>query len=428
MSEEADAALLDSLGVSTATLFPTQGALAAEKIQEILFSFTSSSVNVATKAGLAEGWSMWAMCTDATLRATIISQHIDTIYDIVTTLGLVDDDAAATDSEYRGALFVALKIAETLSTVGTMDPTQQLTASFCPKAYKALENILASKLKIATKTPMQNKDSAATYRGDLCCLLVRTLPYAGSVDLPNGLKVISTILLDKAVPDRVKTDAKSALNTISNVAKSSIVHGGADIIALVHAGGNDQLLMNFVSVPELYSNSPTAVHDNLVNVFFKQTYMMYCSLYFRIAQVNPAVLVPHVPYFVANLTSSPNMASVTLMTLDGIATVDPNAVYSHLATILRDSKSVPNGGSVLAKLLSNVAAATTAGAAENVLSHLVNILSYDASAAASVLAATSNVMKLLTDVEKLKKLLPTIEKHKAASDVAYTAIADFAAG
>eukprot|EP01031_Cornospumella_fuschlensis_P037374 gene37374-45383_t len=369
-----------------------------------------------------------ALCTDATVRGAAISLHVNRIFETITSLAFTDDEDAATSGEYKGALFVAFKIVDTLSTVGTIDQTQQMTTVFCPKAYAALEKILAAKLKIASKTLMQNKDTAATFRGDLCCSLVKMLPLSGSVDLPNGLKVISMILLDKVIPDKVKAEAKSALSTISSVAKSSIVHGGAEIIALVHAGGSDQLLMNFVAVPELYCNSPAAVHDNLVSVFFKQTFMMYCSLYFRVAQAAPAVLVPHVSYFIQNLASNPNMATVTLMTLDGIASVDADAVYSHLETIVRDSRNVANGGAVLAKLLGNLGKASATGAAEASLTHLVYILSYDASAAPSVLAAISNVMKQLSDVEALRKILPSIEKFKSSSEVAFTAICDFAAG
>lgn len=417
-----DSAFLDSVGLSYGTLFPSQGATAAEKMSEIIqaMAFTSS-VDVETRAALADGFNLWGTCSEAGMRARVIEQHKAALYDLIASLAMVEDQS---DDEYKGAVYVAAKLADTLSTVGMMDPSQAMTASMSPLAYAAAERVVLAGLPCSVVTPFQPKVTASTSRTDALCSLLRTIPYSGSVELPNGMKVLAAVL-GGSYPPKLKTDAKSTLNTMTNVAAASMAHAGGEIIAIAKAGHPD-VLMPFLSMPALYTNSPQAVHENL-DLFFAQQYMMYSSVYMRVAQSHPEALLGYVDQLVDQLQATPAVGTVTIMTLEGIASHHPDAIHKHMEVILSRSKGMAHAGAVVAKLLGRLAKASAPSAPEEVLEQLV-LLFADATAGPSVMAEISNVMKLLPDLTALHRLLPAIAKHKAVSEVAFTAIEDFAAG
>ena len=87
---------------------------------------------------------------------------------------------------------------------------------------------------------------------------------------------------------------------------------------LVLSGGNDQLLMMYVTLPELYTNCPEAVHQN-IDLFKKQNYMIYGSLFMNIARMKPSCLITHIEYFVTQLITNTQTGTLTLMTLECIA-------------------------------------------------------------------------------------------------------------
>lgn len=423
----ADSNVLDKFGLSHTTLFPSQGSIAAEKMSDILSALLpSSKETIETRAALADGFHLWATCCDSNLRDRIILQHKKVFYDCIQVLGQENDENHVIKGEsYRGNVFIAERLATGLSTAGMMDTSQKLTTALSPLAYEAVEKILAANHRFAVVSPMQTQETPATFRTELTSTLLRTIPYSGTVSLPNGVKVIASILSGESYPSKLKNEAKSALNTLGNVAKDSMSHAGGDLIAIAKAGHPD-VLMSFLSVQELYLNNPQAVHDNL-DVFFGQPYMLYSSLFMRVSQKDASCLVPHLKHIIDMLSQQPNMITVTLMTLEGIAAKEPILVFDHLTTILSSSKGVPNAGVILAKVLGKIAAAGN-NASEVALKELVDLLGKDSSAGASVLVEICNVMKLLPQREVLQGYLPTIAKYKSASEVAYTSIEDFAAG
>eukprot|EP01039_Chlorochromonas_danica_P003854 gene3853-4211_t len=424
----ADSSVLDKFGLSHTTLFPSQGSIAAEKMSDILSALSPQSTEtIQTRAALADGFHLWATCCDSTLRDRIILQHKQLFYDCIQALGQVNDDDknVIKGESYRGAVFIAERLSSGLSTAGMMDTSQKLTSALSPLAYEAAEKILDTKSQFAVVSPMQSQETSATLRTELTTTLLRTIPYSGTVSLPNGVKVIALILSGDGYPSKLKNDAKSALNTLGNVAKASMSHAGGELIAIAKAGHPD-VLMSFLSVQELYLNNPQAVHDNL-DVFFSQPYMLYSSLFMRVSQKDATCLLPYLKQLIDMLSQQPNMITVTLMTLEGIAAKEPVLVFDHLPTILSSSKGVPNAGVILAKVLGKIAAAGN-NASEIALKELVDLLGKDSSAGASVLVEICNVMKLLPQREILQGYLPTIAKYKSASEVAYTSIEDFAAG
>lgn len=422
-----DENLLDSLGLSYATLGSSQGKLAAEKMTTIVSHLSpTSSIDGDTRAGMARGFEVWSNGTEDGLRSKVLQEHKDAIYELICSLAIVED--AAEGSTYQGAVFVAASLAKTMHMAGIRDATQALALQFAPLAYAAADKILEfeANLTFAVVTPFNATETAATFRTDTCCSLVSTLPYQGKLTLAIGMKVLAKILRG-SYPARLQQIAKSSISTLTNIAKDSVAHSGAELLDIAQRD-NPDLLMTFVSMQELYIHSEEAVHSHL-DLFLKQPYMMYCSLFFRISQVHPDILTPHFQFFLAQLTQTPAVGSVTLLVIEAIAGRQPDAVYAHLDTILPACTSLANSSTSLAKLLGVLGSnASHPEAASKTLQHLVRLLDADTTARPSCFAAICNVMKALPSVDLLQPHMEAIAKHRTVSEQSYTAIVDFVAG
>ena len=433
-----DDQFLDSVGLGQVSMMTSLGNVCAENFGTVLSTLdpANSTVNAATKAFMAQQLKTWIFIVQPDQKTVHFNPKIPNILDLVEKLAMSTDNSVLNENgEYAGNVMIAVCLTELLSNYVVMDMTGELARSNAAHAYRVLENILtasdSNSAIVFTSRPMTRFwDDAGDCRSQLCSHLLKIMPMMGSVDIPNGLKVISKILVPKnKFPVILCNDARSAMNMLTMNCKENLAKSGNEVMEIVKAGGNDQLLMSFVSMPELYKNSPEAVHDNLA-IFMKQNYMQYCSLYNNVAQNQPEVFVPHVKYFVGQLTSAAMVGTVTLMILENIAKVDAALLYPDVNLLIEKTKNVQNGTGSLAKVLANIAKANSK-AADEILVLLVDLLestSNDQLAAPSLLFAISNTMNFISDKELLRVQMPRISKFKSASEIVFTSINDFAAG
>jgi hypothetical protein len=439
-SNMADTAFLDEVGLSNTTLFPSMGATAAANMRRVIAALSPSSPdtkNTATKRELAKMLKLWATCAPADTKVPVLHEHVTTFYKLIGELAVAVDepDTVKEGEDFEGNAFIASTLASTLHTAGQMDPTQELTRKFSPLAFNTLEAFLNTPdLVLGNKPIMLRNETLVTVRTELASVLVKTMPYSGTVELPNAFPCITKLLLWKNVSpghdiNGLKQGARQVMSQLTAVCKSALAHSGAEILELVKAGGNDQLLTQFISDPEIYANNPQAVHDNL-DIFMRQNYMMMSTIFNNVAGKDASVLIPHVQYFVNQLSQTSNMALLTLMILVAIAKEDPVMMYTqHTTAIWAGSATFPaNSSGVLSNYIAAVAGASTA-AADDCLVRLVELLERGETAMfPMILSNISNVMKLISSINVLLNLMPRIAKFRSASEVLYTSIDDFAAG
>lgn len=427
----ADTAFLDEVGLSMTTLFPSQGATALQNMARIIGALRpDSSAIPETRVGLVDGFKLWCTCSPPDTRMKGLMDNSRTLYELIGELAVcaVPEETKA-DDDYKGFGYLARELAAALQTGSQMDTTQALMKVTAPLAFAALERILlAPDIVIANKQIMQPHETAITVRAELCSALVRTMPYTGSIDIPNSFKCVTLILTRAGNLDTLKTDAKTCIQSLAMVCKSALVNAGPELIALAKlGGGNDQLLMQFCGNAEIYTNNPDAVHEN-IDLFMRQMYTMFGALYCSIAARAPAVLLPHVQYFIDQLTAQPVVGTMTLMVLDNLAKYDPAALYSRMDVILQLSSSIANSAGVVSSIVSAVAAADAA-AADLCLGRLVSLLERgEALTQPQVLISITNMMKYTSSVAVVGVYVPRIAKFKSANEVAFVSIDDYAAG
>ena len=421
---------LVSFGLSSSNLFTTQGALCVEKFKDIIAGLNDDKLDDITKAAIADGLNLWGVCSPQESKEPCIRNNAMDIYSVITKLGLSTSDTMS-GSDYKGGSYAAGKIAQMLQTAGQMDTSQSLSGFLAPLAYTAAENILSSGLKLEVKTPFQNKENDKVLRGSLIESLLGTLPYSGKVNIPNGIKVIKDILIDTSIPKTIKTAAKSKLSTMGMINPEGLVNSGAEIMDLVKSGDNDDLLMLFISNPDMYLKTQSAVEDN-IGIFLRRPYMQFASLFLKISQTNPSVLIPHESFFLDQFAAAPALGSITLMLFEQLAQVDANNIFTLMPALVEKSSSSPNANMMIAKVWGKVATATIpANAADTALEELVKLLtksSSDTNTIPVILFEISNIMTLLNGLELLNKHLPTISKFSKGSEMVFTSISEFAAG
>jgi uncharacterized protein YejL (UPF0352 family) len=420
----ADAALVDALGLGMTTLFPNRGALAAQHMPQVLeaLALANDEVNVPTKIQLAEGFYLWGTCSDPKIRSDVIGQYENAFFDIIADYAVVEDNTTGTP--YRGVLFIAAKLAETLNMIGMVDTTQVTMATYAPLAYATLDKILAVP-NLSYEVPIigSSTESAGIYRTNLCSALMGMMPHSMTVvNVPTAVDTLSNFILGD-FPDKLKSDAKNRISSMSTVNAAAVAQSSAMIMKMVNTGKHDDLLFNYIKIPELYTNSPDVVHNN-IELFLKQPYLQYSSLLLSVSKTCPSVLVPHLQFFMYHLTSSANMGSIVLSTLSGIAAEFPKEVYGHVNTIITASSSIPYANTILPKLLSHLSVESP----ETILNLLIDVVEKDNSSAPMVLFEISNMMKNLPDVKVLTEKMTILSKYKQSAEVTYTSIEDFAAG
>jgi hypothetical protein len=435
----ADAEFLDEVGLSYGTLFPSMGATAAANMGRIIAAMSpaNSDKDTATRVELAKMFKMWATCAPAETRTPVLEQNWDAFYKLVGELAVTPDEPGViqADTDYEGNAFAAVELAEGLQSTAQLDATQAMMFKIAPLAYNTLEEFLnCPDLEFGHRPVMQNCEKQVNVRTELCSVLLRTMPYSGDLRLPNAFACITKVLLWKKVArgcniTTLKVNANSAMDMLDMVDKTALSHAGPQIMALVKAGGNDQLLFKFMSNPDIYTNNPEVVHDNL-DIFLRQNYMTMSSVFNNIAARQPAVMIPHAQYFVTQLTQQSIVASVTLMILEHLAKEDPVLMYTqHTTAVLAAAPTFPaNSSGMLSNFIAAGAAASTE-AADVSMARLVDILeSAEAITRPQILLNISNVMRRLSSVNVLAKLLPRIAEFKSSSEGLFVLIDDFAAG
>jgi hypothetical protein len=302
----ADAEFLDEVGLSYGTLFPSMGATAAANMGRIIAAMSpaNSDKDTATRVELAKMFKMWATCAPAETRTPVLEQNWDAFYKLVGELAVTLDEPGViqADTDYEGNAFAAVELAEGLQSTAQLDTTQAMMFKIAPLAYNTLEEFLnCPDLEFGHRPVMQNCEKQVNVRTELCSVLLRTMPYSGDLRLPNAFACITKVLLWKKVArgcniTTLKVNANSAMDMLDMVDKTALSHAGPQIMALVKAGGNDQLLFKFMSNPDIYTNNPEVVHDNL-DIFLRQNYMTMSSVFNNIAARQPAVMIPHAQYF-----------------------------------------------------------------------------------------------------------------------------------
>ncbi len=437
MAGEKDEKFLEEIGLAQLPMIQNRGVVAAEKFDQILDTFkpSNTSANPATKAEMAKNLNTWIHFLMPDQKQSILEPKIGVMFDLIGNLAISTDDGIVNeDGAYVGNVYIAAELAELIGNYTMMDFSGGLYRQHCQKSFDVLEGILVRgegnpAIKFTTQVPMQPHETAGDKRSKVCQVLVRYLPSQGTFELSNGMKVISMILTPKnRFPLLLLNDAKTSLNILATNAKSSLAHSTRAILDIVKLGGNDTLLTSFMSMPELYTNDPEAVHENL-SIFFKQPYMQYAYLFSTIAAKNPQVLIPHLTFFIDQLVTSPMVGTITLMTLENLAKYDANLLYTKTSIIVEKSKNVTNGTVILSKVLAAIGLADNA--ADSTILLLVDLLESSANdqyAAPGLLAAISNVMTHMSNIDILAKQISRIEKFKHASEISFTAIKDFAAG
>eukprot|EP01034_Spumella_vulgaris_P027260 gene27260-33954_t len=217
---------------------------------------------------------------------------------------------------------------------------------------------------------------------------------------------------------------------MSQLNKSNLEHSGKEIMSLILLGGNDDLIMMYLTLPELYTNNPQAVHRNL-KLFLKQNFQIYVSLYCAIARMDAAVLVPHFDIFLNQIGSA--MGTMVLMIIDHIAEIDPSLVYKHISTIGTSSANVASGDVYYARIVGKIAFAKVSG--EHAVDHAFGLLlalldkkNVSSDAIEAVLTEISNIMGYLSDRSVLVSAMDKLAKFKSAAEVIYVSIDDYAAG
>eukprot|EP01038_Epipyxis_sp_PR26KG_P003966 gene3966-5686_t len=421
---------LVELGLSMSNLFSTQGQLCAEKFPEIISLL--HTIDAGTKCGISDGLNLWGTCSPPALKETVLTEHASSLYNAIQSLALTPESQSSFDGDdYKGDSFCANKIAEMLTTAGMMDQTQTLVSVLAPFAYIAAQGILDSKMKLEVKQPMQRKENANIFRGSTLKALIRTMPYSGTVSIPNGTKVLCTILTDKSIPQPLHQDAQSAFSTMAMVNKQNVVSSGKDIIDVIKSGGHDQMMMLFVSEPSLYTQNRSIVEEN-ISLFTKQSFMMYASLFSNIGQSNPKVLVPYIDFFVKQIAAAPQMGTLVVMILGSIANADPNGIFAILPTIQDKVSSMQSGNLLIAQIWGKVSNATVPdNACDLSFLQLVKLLDSpgsDGTAVGVIMNEISNLKANLSSKEVLIAQLPKIAAHRSSAELAFTAIDDYAAG
>lgn len=419
-----DTAFLDSMGLGYQSLMETNGSVATEKFDEIMRCFDNDAINVPTRKVMAEQLSTWSFMVPANVKEQYLMKASDQIFVVVQKIVVTANDG---EKNYDGAVRIAEKLCSLLLTCGQMDQTQKFSSAMAPKAYKCLEEILNTGVKLQQR-PFSG-DTCESVKTEVCANLLRMMPYSGTVNVPNGFVVVSKILLND-YPASLKTQAKSTLSTMAQVNKECMKHCGMEIMELIAAGGYDDLIFTFSSMPELYKNKPEAVHKHL-NIIFNMNYMHVCSLIYTVSQTEPKVLEPYLETLISKLQEASNMGAVTLMTLKEVGNAVPDKLFPHISRIIEIAKSVPNGTTSLASVIGAAAKAKNpANAGDKMLPLLMDLLtqSTESTSKVVVLSELSAIREHLSSRDALKPFMATISKHKSVHPDIVTNIEDFFAG
>eukprot|EP01033_Poteriospumella_lacustris_P000396 gene396-255_t len=367
----ADTGLVDSVGLSMATLFPSLGKTAADNFGKILDILSKKTpANAATLASVVDGVKLWCITCQLPAKVTLLKEHQARLFDIIASLAVAADDTKTGD--YKGDVYVASVLAESLDNAAKMDISQEMSAQFAPSAYNAAERILKSATAtFEVKAPMRNDDTIGTRRGE----------------------------------------------------------NGPTFIELMRLGGNDDLATIFTSGDnDVYFNNPEAVNNNL-DLFLKpDSFMSYGFLFTSVASRYPEVLVSHVDFFIQAISSAsagPWALTVLANMAEKCATKFTNEQVNEIIT---KGRNVFKGEHMLARIVGRLA--TVPGAAETCFALLLNVLDMttEVDGIPSIYSELSNAMVLLPSRDILLKNMDRLSAKKSYAGVLFKEIEDYANG
>ena len=424
----ADTGLVDSVGLSMATLFPSLGQTAADNFGKILDILSKKTpANAATLASIVDGLKLWCVTCQLPAKVTLLKEHQARLFDIIASLAVAND--ASKTGDYKGDVYAASVLTESLDNAAKMDVSQEMLALFAPSAFSAVERILKSPgATLEVKVPMRNEDTIGTYRGEVVMSLMRILPYSKQINIPNAVTVVHSMLTSSVIPASIKTKARDALVSMRTVNRECIIHSGPALIELMRLGGNDGLGIMFSSDNDVYFNNPEAVHKNL-DLFLKpDSFLIYGALFMSIGSRFPEALVPHIAFFVQAI-STPSAGTLAMSVLVNIA--DKSAAKftaEQMKEVVSKGKNVNKGEYFLAKFVGRFA--TVPGAAETCFGHLLDLLdtTTEGDSIMGIYVELSNVMALLPSRDILLKYMGRLSAKKAYAGILFKEIEDYANG
>lgn len=424
----ADTRVVDSVGLSMTTLFPSMGQTAVDNFGKILDILSKKiPTNSATLASIVDGLKLWCVTCQLPAKAALLKEHQAILFDIIASLAVAND--AAKSGEYKGDVYAASVLTESLDNAAKMDVSQEMLALFAPSAYSAVERILKNPgATLEVKVPMRNDDTIGTYRGEVVMSLVRILPYSKQINVPNAVAVVQSMLTSSVVPAQIKAKARDALVSMRTVNRDCIIRSGPTIIELMRLDGNDSLGIVFSSDNDVYFNNPEAVHNNL-DLFLKaDSFTIYAGLFMSIGSRCPEALAAHIDFFVQAM-GTPSAGPLAMNILANIA--DKCATKftpEQMKEIVAKGKNVFKGEYLLAKIVGRLA--TVPGSAQTCFNQLLSILdeTNDTDSVMGIYVEISNVMVLLPSREILLKSLDRMAVKKSAAGVMFKEIEDYANG
>lgn len=420
-----DKELLSELGLEHSVLTKNKGKIPPENFSKILDAVKNSNNSTETRVEVAGAFSMWLKSAPGN-GAQIIT-FLNEIFDTISELVLLPDDDVE-DGSYKGIQCAAHSLVDGVSTASMFDQTQKFAGLACPLAYAVLEKMIKTTFTIEVEGAYVSK-CAATERKETVTTLFRCCPYSGSVTVPCALTVISHFLTGD-FPEPVKQAAKSAMQSMSNVNKECLQNSGMEIMEIIAAGGHDELIFNFLTMPELYTRTPESVHTHLEMVLTKFNWMQVCSLVNNVASRSPRELVPYTNIVMEKLKECPQMGAITIGIMKEIAKVDPDGVYPVLDDVIEASKNIQGSSFGVAGCIGAVAKCKSRpNCGDEMLEKMIACLkNCETAYQASVLAELGSLKENLSEPKVLAPHMEYISSFKDTAAVTVQALEDYFAG
>jgi hypothetical protein len=390
------------------------------QIKHLIFSLRISSADVASSlkqflvvAGTGAGNG------DELLRANMAK-----VFETIEFLGSQPDDGTA--DNYKGKQKWAHTLIDGVGTFGAMK--QDFIKEAAPLAYEALSRMVALGF-VVKDTGVYVKEQAATERCDLFKALLRCAPHTETVKIPSAAATIAALICNEKSPKSLKDGAKQAMSTMARINKEALANSGSAIMNIIAAGGNDELIFTFMSMPELYSNDPSCLHDHIPLILSKN-WMHVCSLVNNVATKDATVLIPHVELLLGKLKEVPVMGAVTLGILKEVSKVDHEVIYKCIDTIIDHSKGLSGAAYAVAGCISNAALSfNPPGAADKMLPKMIEVLKgAEAMFAPACISELSNMKEALSDRALLAPYMDYISSLKPSAATLVSGLEDYFAG
>ena len=389
-----------------------------------VWSIFTNVTNAFIQKKIADGFSLWLK--SAPTNGQQLVPYLEETFACISNMVTQPDDNE--DGEYKGVQSHAAAIVEGVSTAGMFDQTQKFSTTICPLAYNVLEHLTKHTFTLET-VDAYTTACAATFRKDVVCGLFRCAPHSGTVRVPNALAVISFFLVGD-YPAGVKQAAKSAMQSMSNINKECLQDSGAEIMEIIKTGEHDDLIFNFLTMPELYTRTPSAVHDNLDMIMTRFNWMQVCSLVNNVASRSPAHLVPYVNTLMGKMTEAPAMGAITLGCLKEIGKVNPDAIYDYIEAIIAAGRNIQGASYAVAGCIGAAAKSKTkTNAGDIMLEHMMAcVKNCEAMYRAAVMAELVDIRDALSSPQALAPHMDYLKTLKGTHSIQVQTLEDYFAG